>query len=169
MDKYHTAEHQEAKDREILAWNGDILKRFWGKYSPPDVNGCETWLGKPLHGYGQFWASGQMFVSHRAAVVLRLGLVDYAYQSSTLHDAERKQAGLCVGKLCGVHVRLGSDAENLRAPDFAKLDRARVEEIRTRYESGGVLQRELAEEYGVDQAQVSRIVNYKRWNIRSES
>ena len=163
MSRYRTAEHQEAKDRKILAWNGQDTARFWGKYSPPDANGCETWLDKPHHGYGQFGVNGQLFKAHRAAAILRLGTADYAYQEATMHDAGLEQSGLCIGRLCGVHVRLGSDAENKQAPDFAKLTRPQVEEIRASYELGGVLQRELATEYGVDQTHVSRIVNDKSW------
>jgi hypothetical protein len=160
---YQTAEYQESRDRQILAWDEDILKRFWDKYSPPDGNGCETWLDKPHRGYGEFRANGQTFRAHRAAAILRLGLTGYAYQAVTLHDAALKQAGLCVGQLCGTHVKLGSVAENRQAPDHAKLDLAQVEEIRARYKAGGVLQRELAEEYGVCQTSIGRIVNNKIW------
>jgi hypothetical protein len=160
---YRTAEYQESKDRQILAWNEDVLERFWGKYSPPDRNGCETWLGKPHHGYGVFQPNGQHFQAHRAAVVLRLGTADYAYQAVTLHDADLKQAGLCVGKMCGVHARLGSEAENHQAPDLAKLTMPQVDGIRTRYQTGDVSQRELADEYGVSQPHVGRIVNNERW------
>jgi hypothetical protein len=163
IGKYHTAEYQETRDRKILTWDDDVLSRFWSKYSAPDLNDCETWLGKPHNGYGRFRANGQLFQAHRAAVVLRLGLADYAYQPVTLHDVTLNQSGLCVGKLCGVHARLGSEAENHQAPDFAKLTRPQVEEIRTRYESGGVLQRQLAKEYGVHQTQIGHIVNNKRW------
>jgi hypothetical protein len=163
MDKYRTVEHQESKDREILAWDGDVLKRFWGKYSPTDKNGCEMWTLKPHHGYGQFWANGQNFKAHRAAVILRLGTADYDYQAVTLHDVELSQAGLCGGPMCGVHVRLGSDAENRQDPDHAKLDWQKVTDIRASYTAGGVTQQELADDYGVGQQQVSRIVNNKTW------
>ena len=168
MSRYRTAEHQEAKDRKILSWDEQATARFWGKYAAPDENGCETWLGAPDHkGYGEFWANGQHFKAHRAAVILRLGLADYAYQAATLHDVGLKQSGLCAGKLCGVHVRLGSQAENTQAPDHAKLDWPQVEEIRASYAAGGVTQQELGKEYGVSGRQVSRIVNDKSWRARS--
>jgi hypothetical protein len=163
MSKYRTAEHQESRDRKILAWDDDVLNRFWAKYSPPDENGCETWLGRPHHGYGTFCANGQDFQAHRAAVILRLGADNYAYQSSTLHNAELKRAGLCVGKLCGAHIKLGSVAENGQAPDAAKLTRPQVEEIRARYAAGDVLQQELADEYGMSRRQIGNIVNNKKW------
>jgi hypothetical protein len=164
---HQTAAHRESKDRQILAWDEDVLNRFWSKYSPPDTNGCETWLGEPTSdGYGQFTANGQKFKPHRAAVVLRLGTDGYAYQEVTMHDVGLKQAGLCVGKFCGTHIELGSNAENKRAPDFAKLTRPQVKEIRTRYAAGDVLQRELAEEYGVARSNISHIVNNERWKDR---
>jgi hypothetical protein len=168
MSRYRTAEHQEAKDRKILSWDEQATARFWGKYAAPDENGCETWLGAPDHkGYGEFWANGQHFKAHRAAVILRLGLADYAYQAATLHDVGLKQSGLCAGKLCGVHVELGSEAENNQAPDHAKLDLERVEEIRAIYALGGVTYRELATEYGVSHQHVSLIINNKTWKNRN--
>jgi hypothetical protein len=160
---YHTAAHQESRDRKILTWDEDILYRFWDRYTEPDANDCETWLGKPDNGYGRFRADGQIFNAHRAAAILRVGADSYAYQASTLHDAELIQAGLCVGKLCGVHIKLGSQAENGQAPDSAKLDWPRVEAIRARYAAGGVTYRELADEYGVSNQTVSDIINNKMW------
>jgi hypothetical protein len=169
MSKYQTAAHQESRDRQILAWDEDILKHFWGKYSPPDVNGCETWLDKPQHGYGQFRANGQDFRAHRAAAILRLGVADYAYEEVTMHDVELSQAGLCVGKLCGTHVKLGSNAENKQAPDHAKLDWPRVEAIRASFELGGVTKQELADEYGMSRRQIRRIVNHETWKENPET
>jgi hypothetical protein len=168
--RYQTAAHQESRDRQILAWDEDILSRFWAKYSPPDTNGCEAWPGAPTSdGYGRFGANGQVFLAHRAAAILRLGLVDYAYEEVTLHDAELKQAGLCVGRLCGVHVKLGSKAENGQDLDQSKLTRDQVQAIRTRSASGGVTQRELADEYGVNPSHISHIVNNKTWKDNAET
>ena len=163
VSRYQTAEYREARDREILAWGEQDITRFWSKYSAPDLNGCETWAGKPDKGYGVFWAGGQKFQAHRAAVILRLGAADYAYQPDSLHDVGPSRSGLCVGPMCGVHVRLGGHAENGQAPDNAKLDWAKVADIRARYAAGGVTQQELADDYGVDQAEISIIVNYKSW------
>lgn len=46
---------------------------------------------------------------------------------------------------------------------IAKLTREQVLEIRARFASGGILQRELGREYGVDQAVISEIVNRHSW------
>jgi hypothetical protein len=48
----------------------------------------------------------------------------------------------------------------------AKLTEAAVSEIRARYAAGGVLQRELAAEYGVNQARISEAISGKTWTIR---
>lgn len=45
----------------------------------------------------------------------------------------------------------------------ARLTREQIDEIRTRYTAGGVTQYALAEEYGVWQSAISRIVNQRRW------
>ena len=42
-----------------------------------------------------------------------------------------------------------------------------VKVIRARYAKGKVLQRELAEEYGVDQTQVSHIIRRTQWVSKS--
>jgi hypothetical protein len=166
---YRTAEYQESRDRQILAWNEQATARFWRKYSAPDLNGCQTWLGAPDEGYGKFYANGQMFKAHRAAAILRVGADSYAYHPATLHNAVLYQAGLCIGPMCGVHVELGSVAENSQDSDHAKLDLERVEEIRARFELGGVTKQGLADEYGVSRASIYHIINYQTWKNRSES
>jgi hypothetical protein len=59
--------------------------------------------------------------------------------------------------------------EWLSKPDHrklsAKLTWEQVAEIRSRYAAGGVLQRELAKEYGVSTANICLIVTGKLWKI----
>jgi hypothetical protein len=45
----------------------------------------------------------------------------------------------------------------------AKLTILQVEEIRNRYDIGGITQRQLATAYGVDQSLISRIMRRSRW------
>lgn len=75
------------------------------------------------------------------------------------------------------HLFLGTIADNLRdmrdkkrhlfgerAPQ-AKLTDAQVEEIRTRYAQGGIMQKDLAVEYRISRAQLSRIIlRHRRQN-----
>ena len=52
---------------------------------------------------------------------------------------------------------IGEDNSN------SKLSEKQILEIRSRYENGNILQRELGEIYGVGQTQISRIVRNKLW------
>lgn len=47
---------------------------------------------------------------------------------------------------------------------MARLTAAQVADIRRRFAAGGVLQKDLAAEFGVRQQQISRIVNGKTWH-----
>ena len=75
------------------------------------------------------------------------------------------------------HLFLGTHDDNMKDRDekgrqakqkgsshgLAKLTEADVLDIRARYAAGGVTQRELAEEYGVNQSLVSYIKNKQIW------
>lgn len=75
------------------------------------------------------------------------------------------------------HLRWGTQAENIadavargRAPRAqgerqwnSKLTEEQVREIRFTYELGGITQRDLAQMYGIRQAQVSAIVSRRSW------
>jgi DNA invertase Pin-like site-specific DNA recombinase len=47
--------------------------------------------------------------------------------------------------------------------DVPKLDREQVEEIKRRYEAGGVTKAELGREFGISDVQVGRIIRGARW------
>lgn len=77
------------------------------------------------------------------------------------------------------NLRYGTPKENMRDRDrhgrthhsrgeksgTAKTTLAVVNEIRERYGKGGVMQKDLAEEYGLSKMAVSRIVRYHSWNM----
>jgi hypothetical protein len=77
----------------------------------------------------------------------------------------------------GGHVSWGTPAENMqdRLLDGtggtgegcynARLTWADVTEMRRRYAAGGILQRELAAEYGVSPSNVHHIIAGKRWKV----
>ncbi len=62
----------------------------------------------------------------------------------------------------GTHAENGTDTRRL-GRYAVKLTEQQVREIRTRYAAGGVLQRELAEEYGTTRMNVSSIINRASW------
>lgn len=50
------------------------------------------------------------------------------------------------------------------ANGFAKLSEQQIDEIRRRYSAGGIRQVDLAEEFGVGQSHISRIVRAESWS-----
>lgn len=150
-------------------------ERFWAKVTKADPGSCWEWQAArdPL-GYGFFRMepSKPMWRAHRAAWTLTNGSIP---------------AGMIVCHYCDnppcvnpIHLFLGTDADNCadrvakdrssrmishygETSPLAKLTAEQVEEIRRRYAAGGVLQRELGEEFGIGQTQVGRIVRRVRW------
>jgi hypothetical protein len=130
------------------------------------VTGCFVWLrarkGKEAStggGYGCFKLKNKTVGAHRFA---------YERAHGPIPD------GLCVMHLCHnslcvnpAHLALGTNRQNQemkaaagRAP--CKLAPITVRSIRARYATG-VLQRDLAAEHGLQQADISNIVNRKYW------
>lgn len=77
--------------------------------------------------------------------------------------------GLQLDHLCRVidcvnpdHLEAVTAASNVRRSSATKLTQEQVDIIRSAV-SSGVLQVDLALEYGVHPSQISRIVNYRRW------
>jgi hypothetical protein len=145
------------------------LHRYMGE---PTETGCVPWLGCKSHdGYGQVryvgGRKGKSWYAHRLAWVLVHGPI--ANDEKVCHKCDNRAC-------CNVdHLFIGTQAENLadmrnkgRACNGSRNGMSRlsdddVREIRRRYESGGVLQETLAEEYGVRVSAISRIVRYVRW------
>jgi hypothetical protein len=105
--------------------------------------------------------------AHRVAWELSRGTVD-----EPLKVCHRCDYRACVNP---DHLFLGTQAENMidavakgrtrhgARHRQARLTAATAEEIRSGYEAGGVLQRELAAEYGVGRSTIWAVVNGKTW------
>lgn len=148
----------------------------------PDA--CWEWQGGFRAGYGQFWMNGRNIGAHVAAWQLYVG--DIPAGQFVCHTCDNPP---CANPR---HLFLGTAADNTadmfikgrarrltgdqhysrvhpeRVPRGeqkvqAKLRAVDVECMRERYRRGGVLQRELATEFGIDRAQVSRIVRGLVW------
>ena len=153
-------------------------KRFLEKVSiPDDSDGCWEWKASlNRYGYGYFRVGRTMETAHRVAVMID-GRDPYGH--CCLHTCDNRA---CVNPR---HIYLGSDADNVRDRDLRtdmskqrevarrtapmaartlrKLTAEQAREIRLRYQKGGILQRELGEDYGVDYRTVGYIVNGKTY------
>lgn len=157
----------------------DHAGRFWshvdknGPVVRSELGSCWLWTGKlDGSGYGLFHVQGKRVRAHRFSLLLD---------------------GKDPGKLCGLHhcdvrncVRpthlfRGTRGDNLQdainkgrhsAPtppkgekhSQAKLTDEEVLQIRARYAIGGILQRELAAEFGVHQSLISNIMTGRLWS-----
>lgn len=157
------------------------LLRFWDKVDKngpvpahrPGLGKCWVWTGcLTSAGYGYFRFGRRMQIASRVAWLIRSGDIPK-------HDSHH---GICVLHRCdnppcvrGSHLFLGTHRRNMadrdakgrlaRGEDLpqSKLTEAGVLAVRSRYAAGGVSQREIAEELGVDQSLISYIVNRKLW------
>jgi len=134
--------------------------RFWAKVAFGDPTECWLWQGciNPRSGYGQFRVTTQR--TTRAHVA-----------SWMLTNGREVPPGLEVCHQCDVracvnpfHLYAGTRSQNQRdrtrrmPPPTQKLTIVQVEAIRLRYQEGDIRQYELAEEYGVSAAAISRLL-----------
>lgn len=165
--------------------------RFAEKYSV-DVSGCWLWMGAiDTPGYGRFKWKGRIDGAHRASWELTFG--DIQDDLFVLHRCNVKRcvnpAHLYLGNASTNMrdaIRDGlmnySNRKPPRQPLFrkprrpydkpdqrgeanpnARLTADQVLQIRERYERGGISQQALADEYEVNQTNVSVIVRRKVW------
>jgi hypothetical protein len=142
------------------------IKNFQKKLLPIE-SGCIVWTGsKTSNGYGKFHFNGKCGRAHRFSWILHFGEIP---------------AGLCVMHRCDnplctniEHLSLGTHQENMRDRDnkgrnrqpkgeaqaHAKVTEKLVLEIRSRF---GETQKDLAIEFGVQQATISQILRRQTW------
>lgn len=137
------------------------------------ATGCLVWQGAMSEGYGAMKVGGRVVRAHRVSYALHVGpILDGLF---VLHRCDNP---LCVNP---EHLFLGTNTDNMR--DCAakgrhkatvhgqhgernanhRLTVAEVARIRERYAAGGVLQRELAADFGVTRSQISNITRGNSW------
>lgn len=154
----------------------DEVERFWSK---ADRSGgddaCWIWqAGQNGQGYGAVRFRGKPMSAHRAAWIITHGEIpDGLY---VCHDCPDGDNPLCINPR---HFFLGTCQENIRdawnkgrhdrqaiverSRPYRKLTEASVSEIRHRFSAGGVLQKELAREYGVSKATICTVLAGRTW------
>ncbi len=116
-------------------------------------------------GYCQMSISNTQHYAHRLSFLIKNGFIDP--DLFVIHSCDNKR---CVNP---AHLSQGTLQENGRQAlerdrvkrgehhGMAKLLETDVQQIRNLYASGGMTQREIAEEFGVRDPQVCRIVNFQ--------
>lgn len=140
----------------------DVIHELVSKADIGDYDDCWDWTGPTSNGYGYLSYRGVRVPAHRLMVrVCRDAPLD------STHDTDH----ICGNKRCinpghlqvldrSAHIRV----EHRRALDSdgsskAGLTRPDIRSIRQRYTEGHVVQRELADEYGISIRMVSKIIN----------
>lgn len=145
----------------------DVLEKFWQRIHK--TNTCWLWLREPNRdGYGKFNISVNkikyQFLAHRFSYFLHIGYTEL----NVLHKCD---VPACVNP---THLYEGTQEDNLRdALDRgrfpigtqrwnAKLTEANIREIRAL--CGILSQTEIAKKFGIQQPEVSRILNGLHWS-----
>lgn len=142
---------------------------FWRKVGPPNDRGCRLWTGVPdRKGYGASCFKGLSTAAHRVAFLLAFGLLPK--DRVVMHECDEP---LCCNP---AHLRLGTQAENMadmwrkgrgkiqhlhfvgEAHGRAKVTDEQVRAIRAEYARGNRSQQAIADQYGISQSQIGRIV-----------
>lgn len=157
--------HQLPKGKYTLPIRQMWPERFWARVSK-DADGCWRIAGVPANKAGHVLIvtpQGFRAYAHRISWYLAFGRIPKG--QSVLHKCD---VPCCVNP---AHLFLGSQRDNMldavhkgRKNCFGKqkLNAAQVQEIRALAEQG-VLQREIAERFGIRRNSVSTIVNRKSW------
>ena len=150
----------------------DWTDRFWAKVDMRGADECWKWQGCTCgRGYGQLSIDGKMVSAHRLTWELTDGPIPD--DLCVLHRCDNPPC--CNPR----HLFLGTPADNSRDMvekgrarggslrgvnnGRAKLTRQVVRAIRSLYATGKHTQKTLAERFGISKAQISHIVNRKRW------
>lgn len=145
------------------------VERFWEKVRK--TSSCWLWTGQ-CHGpgYGRldtFAPKRTVSYAHRLSWQLHFGPIPDGL--SVCHHCDNPP---CVNP---AHLFLGTQSENSRdmqkkgrnakGATFrnAKLTEATVREIRARYAAGGIVQQNLADQFGVSISQINGVVHRKTW------
>lgn len=151
-----------------------FCNKFWNHVEVRSENECWLWNGpKNKGGYGYVGAfKKRKILAHRVSWFIHNGAIPD--ELFVLHDCPDGDLPCCVNPK---HLWLGTSQDNKRdsvlkgrafiflseASPTAKLTRESVKQIRNIYASGTSSQMEIAELFGVNQSQVSRVISRETW------
>lgn len=145
-------------------------ERFWSKVEVGEIDQCWEWLAQTTgRGYGRFQIHGRGWQAHRVAWVLTFGPIPRGLL--VCHHCDNRGCCNPYHLFLGTQVdnmtdaarkgRLGRDMRGERNPN-SQLTEDDVLDMRDLYASGWT-QQELADEFGVSQPHVSKVVSQKSW------
>lgn len=153
----------------------EIIERFWAKVDKKSQDECWGWKAyKNKYGYGQIRINNKKYSAHRISWFIHNGEIpehNSFHGMCALHKCDNPS---CVNP---THLFLGTHQENMRDRDAKwrgaslagekhwnhKLAEKQVIEIREKYTPRKYSTRKLAEEYGVSQTVIQRVIEYKNW------
>ena len=159
-----------------------IIDKFWSRVAKSA--GCWAWLAaKTPDGYGQMSISGKIRYAHRISYELVYGQIQsgaficHTCDNPSCVRPDHLFLGTHSKNMIDMHIKArASNTVFWNNPDRvfslpsvpgngSKLTRTQVEEIRARYRTGTITQKALGKEFGVGQAQISRIVRGEEWAL----
>lgn len=170
MKRHGSLDLQRRKSKEIVPPDTGEIARFWARVDRSSgPNACWEWqAARQPTGYGAVWLGRRVAISHRVAWTLTNGPIPNG--KHVCHHCDNPPC--CNPE----HLFLGTDDDNMRdkeqkgranhshseARPSAKLTNDDVREIR-RLLATGLMQREVADCYGVHDSQISRINSGHLW------
>ncbi len=156
-----------------------LEERLWDNVDRDDRMYCWEWKGPRLtSGYGIIYNPGGTRYAHRVMAGVYCG-VEIPRDKVVLHVCDNTSCcnpyhlivGTTSDNMRDMHTKgraTGKQARPSKADDqdgernsMCKLTSEQVSEIRRRWQEGGILQRELAAEFGTSQPHISSIVKNK--------
>lgn len=168
--RHGSPELARVKPTSIIPASAAEIEWFWARVDRSGGrDACWEWTAARRDpGYGAVWIGGRVVPAHRVAWTLTNGPIPDS--EDVLHNCDHPPC-------CNPgHLFLGTDHDNMidkerkgranhqhsEARPSAKLTNDDVREVRRLLENG-LLQQEIADRYGVDASQISRINSGHRW------
>lgn len=135
--------------------------------------GCWLWIGgSNEHGYGIFWNGARLEKAHRFSLRAHRepnlpddADVRHSCDMPACVNPEHLSAGTTLDNVTDMWARSRATVQirTGTAQSQAKLDDQKVADIRRLYRTGLYRQCDLADDYGVAQSQIWKVVNHRGW------